>query len=104
MKPSEILKAHEDGLTVEWKGPTNKDWAELNCGDFTNLGSLRIPGFEYRIKKEPRTFWVVLRKDGTVVTAHGDEWKACEQVGSLNGPQGLTQHRPYSVTKVTENL
>lgn len=65
------------------------------------------PAHDYRIKKEPRTFYLVLRANGEPVysSLHEDK-ESAEQAASnynqqiINGPE----YKPYSVIKVQEVL
>ena len=66
MKPEEIIKvvqAHIDGKTVQYKhlGEWKKTAFEPKFWDFE--------GMDYRIKPEPREFYLNIHKDG-VIYAH----------------------------------
>ena len=104
MKPSEILKAHEVGLKIEWKYAGDISWSLLQLDGNTRLHALSCPNTEYRIKREPRTFWVVLRNTGDVLNIYDSEKEGSKRLASLNGNGSLTRYQPYSIIKTTENL
>lgn len=57
-----IAQAYADGKTVQWWGPLSDKWLDYDGDEFLAIGALDL---EWRIKPEPREFWLVYYPDGT---------------------------------------
>lgn len=53
----------------------------------------------YRVRKEPRTFYVILRGDGTPYKVFNDRQRATYRAASLNN---YSVHGPYSIVETIE--
>lgn len=90
----DILLALSQGKTIEYKETPDAQWVKIVTPAF-------VEGMEYRVKPEPRTWYLVLRKDGTAARICTTEAEAKEAVVGYDAG-GHPQSKPYSWIEVQE--
>lgn len=56
-----VLQAYKDGQTVQWRTKGNTVWEDYVANIVFDFSIM-----EYRVKPEPREFWLKLQEDGSV--------------------------------------
>jgi hypothetical protein len=97
-----LLQALKAGKKLQCQTLTHPKWVD------SSVDLLRPnfdPRFMYRIKPEPRTWWLVLRADGTVASGpRCDKEKAEQTASTLNIVNSGLGNKPYTIVEVREVL
>ena len=75
-----IIKAFGEGKTIQYKSP-NSDWL---TADKESEGLAFHNGFEYRIKPEPREFWLIKWKDGGISAYNNLQYDTSRPISHIN--------------------
>lgn len=78
-----IITAFGEGKAIQAKHIRNDRWEDVNLLDLENNSD-----WEYRIKPEPREFWVNIYEDGDIFI-HPSKEKALQNAGSKRIPQTI---------------
>lgn len=93
-----VMKAYAEGKTVEYRiisSPAGARWA-------TTSNPAWAEGFDYRVKKEPRTVWVLFNKNGYRMTVREDE--ALARSDKAEHEITFKGGAPYSLVKFVEEM
>lgn len=93
-----LLEALANGKTIQCRAKNALKWNDSKNPVFdTRWG-------DYRIKPEPRTWWCIIRNDGSVVKIEDDR-KIAEHIARKWSDEPLNKETaPYTVVEVKEVL
>lgn len=93
----EVMQAFEDGKTIECLPEHSKQWVDVRsvCWNWSR--------FDYRIKPEPVTCWVVFNGLGRIVTGNAyNNLKSAENLAKELTRDDGGENPPYRVVKMVE--
>ena len=95
----EILLGLAEGKIIECKRKSaDAQWETIDAPSF-------VDNVEYRVKPEPRKFFITVRNNGTTdfVYEDNDAWKKVKSMIDIN-EYGLNAFKPYTYVEVLEQL
>jgi len=79
---AEVLLAYSQGKPIQFKHKSDSDWILLSENTYTRSG-WSFYDFDYRIKQEPREFWIIFEQSGGVFPAYERKESAEACVGKV---------------------